>query len=140
MPKLFGDWGLEITKYLIVLYSFFEAYPTSPDPDIYMNLAFGWNAEEAKQRLLSYLMYIQCGLKPSSQLLAKRATDNEAVTKNRCMDIPNVTKPPWNFNNLCNDSTSSLNTNTTLAINLPQSSDSLASLLQGTLADSSGTS
>ena len=76
MPKLFGDRGLEITKYLLVLYNPFNPYPTSPDPDIYMNLALFWTAEEAKQRLLSYLMYIQCGLKPSSQLFAHRATDD----------------------------------------------------------------
>ena len=68
-PKLFGDRGLEITKYLVLLYNFFRPYPTSLDPNIYMNLALGWNATEAKQRFLSYLMYIQSGLKISSQLL-----------------------------------------------------------------------
>ena len=40
-PRLFGDRGSEITKYLIVLYNFFKAYPTSPDPNIYMNSALG---------------------------------------------------------------------------------------------------
>lgn len=73
MPKLFGDRGLEITKYLVVLYSFFKPYPTSPDPNIYMNLALEWTAEEAIQRLLSYLMYIPCGSKLSSQQFADRA-------------------------------------------------------------------
>lgn len=146
MPKLFGDRGLEITKYLVVLYSFFKPYPTSPDPNIYMNLALEWTAEEAIQRLLSYLMYIPCGSKLSSQQFADRATDKEAVTKNLCKDILDVTKPPWNFppsldgNNFLNDTISNINANATLAINLPQSFYSLASLVQGTPADSIGTS
>ena len=66
MPTLFGDRGLEITKYLLVLYSPFQTWPTSLDPDIYMNLALFWTAEEAQLRLLSYLMYVQCELKPFS--------------------------------------------------------------------------
>ena len=73
MPQLFGDRALEITKYLLVLYNPFKPFSTSPDPDIYMNLALSWTAEEAEQRLLSYLMYVQCGLKPCSQLFANRA-------------------------------------------------------------------
>lgn len=64
--QLLGDRGLEITKYLLVLYSPFQPYPTHLDPDIYMNLALFWTAEEAKNRVLSYLMYIQRGLKSSS--------------------------------------------------------------------------
>ena len=47
--------------------------------------------------------------------------DNEAVTKNECEDIPDVTQPPWNFpptlnvtssgNSAGNDSTISLGVN-----------------------------
>lgn len=57
-----------------------------------------------------------------------------------------MTKPPWNFppsldgNNFPNDTISNINANATLAINLPQSFYSLASLVQGTPADSIGTS
>ena len=65
-------------------------------------------------------------------VVADCATDNEAVTKNLCKDIPDVTKPPWNFNSAPNDTTSNVNANATLS----QSSDSpLTSLVQGTLTD-----
>lgn len=77
-------------------------------------------------------------------------TDNEAVTKNGCVNIPDVTQPPWNFpptlngtssgNSTGNDSTFGLGANATLAMNLPPFATSLASLVQGTPVDSIGTS
>ena len=80
--------------------------------------------------------------------------DNEAVTKNECVNIPNVTQPPWNFpptlnvtgsgnssgNSPENNSTISLGANATLAMNLPPFATSVASLVQGRPADSIGTS
>ena len=76
--------------------------------------------------------------------------DNEAVTKNECVKIPNVTQPPWNFpptlnvtgsgNSSGNNSTISLGANATLAMNLPPFATSVASLVQGRPADSIGTS
>ena len=77
--------------------------------------------------------------------VADRA-DNKAVTKNECVIIPDVTKPPWNYDSSLNgtssgnDSTSNIDVNATLAIDLPQSLASPASLVQGTLADTIGTS
>lgn len=72
--------------------------------------------------------------------------DNEAVTKNACVEIPDVTQPPWNFppslneSSLGNDSTTDIGANATLAINLPQSLATPASLVQGTPVNSIGTS
>ena len=76
--------------------------------------------------------------------------DNEAVAKNKCQNIPDVTQPPWNFpptlnvtssgDSTGNDSTISLGANATLAMNLPPFATSAASLVQGTPVDSIGTS
>ena len=144
-PLLFADRGLEITRYTLIIQQFFDPYHTSDDPDVYMNLPLAWSAEEACQRMLSYLMYIQCGSKTLFALLLNRA-DNVAVTKNACVEIPDVTQPPWNFppslngSSLGSDSTTDIGANATLAINLPQPLASPASLVQGTPVDSIGTS
>ena len=90
--------------------------------------------------------------------------DNEAVAKNKCQNIPDVTQPPWNpppllygnstgNNSTSNitanptlaistgtDSTTNLDANATLAMNSPPFATSLASLVQGTPVDSIGTS
>lgn len=58
-PTLFGNRGYEITDYLLILENNFAPYQVSGDPSVYMNLPLGWNAEEASQRVLSYLLFIQ---------------------------------------------------------------------------------
>ena len=62
-PILFGDRSSELTDYLLVLENTFVPYAVSEDPNVYMNLPLGWNAEQASQRMLSYLMFIQRELK-----------------------------------------------------------------------------
>ena len=65
-PTLFGNRAYEITKYLLDLENTFDPYQASQDPNVYMNTPLGWNAEDASQRALSYVMYIQCGSKTCS--------------------------------------------------------------------------
>ncbi len=143
-PTLFANRAFEFTKDLLVRYNNFDTYFAPTDLNQYMNEPLGWSAAIAPYRALSYLMYIQCGSK-LVHTVADHA-DNKAVVKNYCFSIPDVTQPPWNFppilngSSLGNDSTSNINANATLAINLPQSLTSLASLVQGTPADSVGTS
>ena len=62
-PILFGDRGYELADYLLILENSFAPYQVSQDPNVYMNLPLGWNAEQASQRVLSYLMFIQRELK-----------------------------------------------------------------------------
>ena len=143
-PTLFQNRAFEFTKDLVVRYNNFDAYYAPTDLNQYMNEPLGWNAAIAPYRALGYLMYIQCG----SKLVHTAAdhADNKAVAKNYCYSIPDVTRPPWNFPPILNgsslgiDSTSDINANATLAINLPQTLTSMASLVQGTPADSVGTS
>ena len=61
MPILFANRGYEITKYLLLIHNNFDPYQSPNDPNVYMNLPLAWGAEEASRRVLSYLMYIQCG-------------------------------------------------------------------------------
>ena len=58
-PILFGDRGYELADYLLIFENFFAPYQVSDDPNVYMNLPLEWNAEQASQRVLSYLMFIQ---------------------------------------------------------------------------------
>ena len=62
-PILFGDRSYELTDYLLILENVFAPYEVSEDPNVYMNLPLAWNAEQASQRVLSYLMFIQRELK-----------------------------------------------------------------------------
>lgn len=65
-PLLFAGRAFEITHYLLTIQDYFNPYQTSDDPNVYMNLPLAWPGSQAVQRVLSYLMYIQCGSKTCS--------------------------------------------------------------------------
>ena len=66
-PLLFAGRAFEITRYLLTIQDLLNPpYQTSDDPNVYMNLPLAWHGWQAVTRVLSYLMYIQCGSKTCS--------------------------------------------------------------------------